>query len=84
MEIVMENLITEMEKSFFDEPVVDLAIDYLDIGLDMITNSEIIDAIPVVKTFVSLISSLLYCFLVTGYSMISSSKHTLDSCPGRT
>ncbi len=50
----MENLITEMEKSFFDEPVVDLAIDYLDIGLDMITNSEIIDAIPVVKTFVSL------------------------------
>lgn len=50
----MEDLFTEIEKSFFDEPVVDLAIDYLDIGLDMITNSEIIEAIPVVKTFVSL------------------------------
>lgn len=50
----MENIIGEIEKTIFDEPLTDLAIDYLDIGLDMILDSEIIEAIPVVKTFVSL------------------------------
>lgn len=50
----MDNLIEGIEKNFFDEPLTDLAIDYLDIGLDMITNSDIVEAIPVVKTFVSL------------------------------
>lgn len=50
----MENIIEEIEKTIFDEPLTDLAIDYLDIGLDMITNSEIVEAIPIVKTFVSL------------------------------
>lgn len=50
----MENIIYEIEKTIFDDPLSDLAIDYLDIGLDMILDSEIIEAIPVVKTFVSL------------------------------
>ncbi len=50
----MENIIDEIEKTIFDEPLADLAIDYLDIGLDMVLDSEIIKAIPVVKTFVSL------------------------------
>ncbi len=50
----MENIIEAIEKTIFDEPLADLAIDYLDIGLDMITDSDIIEAIPVVKTFVSL------------------------------
>lgn len=50
----MKNIIEKIEKTIFDEPIADLTIDYLDIGLDMITDSEIIEAIPVVKTFVSL------------------------------
>lgn len=50
----MENIIEEMGKTIFDEPMTDLAIDYLDIGLDLITDSAIIEVIPVVKTFVSL------------------------------
>lgn len=50
----MDNLIENLEKNFFDAPLSDLAIDYLDIGLDMITNSEIMESIPVVKTFVLL------------------------------
>lgn len=50
----MENIIEGIERTFFDEPLTDLAIDYLDIGLDVVTDSEIIEVIPVVKTFVSL------------------------------
>lgn len=49
----MKNILEELEKSILEKPS-DLAMDYLEIGLDEITNSEIIKNIPVIKTFVSL------------------------------
>ncbi|MFQ9516031.1 MAG: hypothetical protein ACLRZ9_09410 [Eubacterium sp.] len=53
----MSDLVSEIEKSFFDKPITDLTIDYMDIGLDMITNSKIIENIPVVKTFVDMVKT---------------------------
>lgn len=50
----MCKLMNELEKNFFEKPIVDLAVDYLDIGLDMITDSEILENIPVVKTFIAI------------------------------
>lgn len=49
----MSKLISELKKSFFEKPIADLTVDYLDIGLDMITDSIILDNIPVVKSFVA-------------------------------
>lgn len=46
----MSDIIYELEKSIFEKPIDDLTIDYLDIGLDMITDNQIIKNIPVVKT----------------------------------
>ncbi len=49
----MNNILEELEKSILEKPS-DLAMEYLEIGLDEITNSEIIKNIPVLKTVVSL------------------------------
>ena len=50
----MDNIINQIEEDIFKEPLGDLVIDYLDIGLDAVTDSEIIDCIPVVKTIATI------------------------------
>lgn len=47
------NIISELEKSILEEPL-DLTIDLAEIGLDEITDSEILKNIPVIKTLITI------------------------------
>ena len=50
----MDNIVKRIEETIFDTPIEDLTIDYLELGLDAVTSSEIVESIPVVKTIVAL------------------------------
>lgn len=50
------DMVEELVGSFFEplKQTDDLAVDYLEIGLDALIKSDIVEAIPVVKSFVHL------------------------------
>lgn len=78
----MKNIASEIEKTLFDKPLEDmkeLSVEYLDVLLDVVTDSEIIEAIPVVKTFVSLyngVISVRECFFAKKLMAFAKEIHS--------
>lgn len=44
------DVITPMAESLFNDDMKDLSMDFLELGLDSITDNEILREIPIVKT----------------------------------